>query len=68
MNHLLRKEANKILLSLLSDCTDKEQEMFKRMYGTLEQDIVCIVKNMNDDKIDWAITQCENTVKKKSLS
>jgi len=41
--------------------------MFKRMYShkNLDLPINEVVDNMPDDKIDWAMQQCQNTLNKK---
>ena len=44
------------LQELLDQCTEPQQNKFFRMYGTLN------AHEMADDKIDWAIQQCENTL------
>lgn len=53
-----------ILKDLLSQCTEDQQMLFKRMYShdDLERDINDAVDQMPDDKINWAISQCERTV------
>ena len=42
------------------------QLTFKRMYShkDLEKDIKAIVDDMPTDKLDWALTQVENSLKK----
>lgn len=66
MNETLKNAGKGILKQLLSQCTEDQQMMFKRMYShkNLELPIDEVVDNMEDDKIDWAITQCERTVEK----
>ena len=68
MNPTLAKEARRILKDLLSQCTDGEQFIFKRMYSHKNIDVSIneAVDNMDEDKMDWAITQCEQTVAKKT--
>ncbi len=53
-----------ILKDLLSQCTEDQQMLFKRMYShdNLERDINDAVDQMPDDKVNWAISQCERTV------
>lgn len=53
-----------ILKDLLSQCTEDQQMLFKRMYShdNLERDINDAVDQMPDDKVNWAISQCEKTV------
>ena len=45
------------LKELLSQCTEKQQAFFDRMYR-------CPVDEFPMDKIDHAIWQCENTIRK----
>lgn len=65
-NETLIKAAKDILKDLLSKCNESQQMMFKRMYchKKLELSINEAVDQMNVDKIDWAITQCEKTIQK----
>ena len=44
------------LSELYHKCTEKQQAVFCRMYGSLEA--------VPDVKVDWAIQQCEATIKK----
>lgn len=69
MNKTFATSGRNILKELLSKCTEGQQLMFKRMYSNknLELSINESVDNMDDDKIDWAITQCERTVEKNKL-
>jgi len=55
-----------VLIDLYNQCTEPQQMLFKRMYShkNLELPIDTIIDNMPDDKIDWAIQQCERTVEK----
>jgi len=55
-----------MLKDLLSECTEPQQLMFKRMYchENLDLPINEVVDQISEDKIDWAITQCESTVLK----
>ena len=66
MNETLKNTAKEILKNLLSQCTDGQKHMFKRMYShkNLELPINDAVDQMADDKIDCAIGQCERTVEK----
>lgn len=64
-NQTLIKEAKKLLKELLTQCNEEEQLMFKRMYSpNINLSINESVDIMSNDKIDWAITQVENTIKK----
>lgn len=69
MNKTFATAGRNILKELLSQCTEGQQFMFKRMYShkNLELSINESVDNMDDDKIDNAITQCERTVEKNKL-
>lgn len=66
MNKTLSKSGRDILKGLLAKCTDAQQLMFKRMYShkNIEVSIDKAVDNMDDSKIDHAISQCERTVEK----
>lgn len=66
MNSELSKVGREILKSLLSKCTPEQQLMFKRMYShkNLEASIEEAVDQMDEGKIDCAITQCGRTVDK----
>ena len=67
-NSTLISEAKTILKDLLSRCTEGQQTMFKRMYSrpgkNLELPINDVVDQMDPDKMDWAISQCEATLRK----
>jgi hypothetical protein len=65
-NPTLISAARIILKDLLSKCTEDQQMLFKRMYShqNLELPINDAVDQMDPDKMDWAITQCEQTVNK----
>lgn len=61
------------LKSLLLDCNDSQQQIFKRMYSpdNLDLHINEVVDNMPDDQIAWAVKQCERTIlsnQKKGIS
>lgn len=44
-----------VLADLLAQCTLEQIDLFNRMYGSIE--------DIRDDQIDWAIQQCERTIK-----
>jgi len=66
MNKTLNSAAKDILKRLLSECTEGQQIMFKRMYchKNLELPINEAVDQIDENKIDWAITQTEKTIEK----
>ena len=66
MNPTLAKLGKDMLKNLLNDCTEPQQMMFKRMYchKNLDASIEEAVDQMDESKIDHAITQCERTVAK----
>lgn len=53
-----------LLLSLLIQCTEPQQLLFKRMYShsDLTLSIEKVVEQMPFDKLHVAIRQCENTI------
>lgn len=44
------------LVDLYNQCTVGQQGLFNRMYGSTDK--------IPDEKVDWAIQQCEKTIKK----
>ena len=66
MNQTLAKAGKEILKSLLSQLEEDNHMIFKRMYSpkNLELNINDVVDAMDDEKISWAITQCETTINK----
>ncbi len=64
MNYRLAKAGREIIKELLQECIEKEQLMFKYMYGKGDStsDINIIVDKMDEDNIDWGITQCEQYI------
>jgi len=69
MNKTLNSAAKEILKNLLVQCTEQQQLMFKRMYchENLNATIDEAIEQMDENKIDWAITQVERTIEKNSL-
>lgn len=65
-NETLIKAGRGILKSLLEQCNDGQQLMFKKMYSNHHNELPIneVVDKMNPDKIDWAISQCERTIEK----
>jgi hypothetical protein len=47
-----------IMRDFLAQCTEAQVDLFNRMYGSVE--------TIAEDKMDWAIQQCERTVLKNS--
>jgi hypothetical protein len=44
------------LIDLYDQCIPEQQNMFNRMYGSID--------TIPNEKIDWAIQQCERTIAK----
>ena len=60
MSEALQKIKNyrkQVLTDLYNQCSKAEQDLFNRMYGSLEK--------ISDEKIDLAIQQCERTIGRK---
>lgn len=68
MNDILKQFAKKELKQGLSQCSEKEVDVFKRMYShnNMELSINDVVDNMPDGKLDWAMTQVQMTLAKKN--
>ena len=66
MNTNFANAGKDMLKKLLAQCTEAQQMMFKRMYchKNLGLQINDAIDQMDENKIDWAITQCEHTVQK----
>ncbi len=64
-NKTLIEAGRNILRSLLHRATPEQQLLFKRMYypKDLYANIDHVIDNMDVNKIDWAITQCEQSIK-----
>ena len=58
--------ARKSLKEGLSECSDAQQLVFKRMYanGNLDMPINDVVDRMNSDELGWALEQVLATIKK----
>jgi hypothetical protein len=67
MNHILQAYARQWLKDNLAKLTVGNHDVFKRMYGqkNLDTPINQVVDDMAQDKLDWAMTQIENTLKKR---
>lgn len=65
MNQTIVNKTKELLKELLDSCTTSQQDFFKRMYSKdLSLDIKTVVDNMDESKIDHALTQVERTVEK----
>lgn len=71
MNTKLESFARTTLLEGLSRLPEGHQSLFKRMYSgarTTEEAVAIpierVVAGMPDDKLDWAMTQVQNSLKK----
>lgn len=64
MNGVLADYARTALKSMLAECSEPQQLLFKRMYShkDLSLDIAAVVDNMPDDKLDRAMQQCQRTL------
>jgi len=68
MNKILQDYARLQIKKFLSQCTESQQFLFKRMYShkNLTLDIDKVVDNMPEEKLDWALNQCQRTVDHKT--
>ena len=66
MNKTIREFSLNKIKEGLGKLTDSHRLRFKRMYSSddLNKDINKVIDNMPDDKLDWALTQVENSVEK----
>lgn len=64
MHPKIKETYRNMLKELLTQCTEAQQMVFKRMYShkNLELDINTVVDNMDESKYDWAIIQCGSTI------
>lgn len=69
MNKQLEEFARNTLKTDLAKCTDKEKDVFIRMYspGQTPQFINDVVNTMPVEKLDWAMTQVQNTLANKEI-
>lgn len=65
INETLIKISRDILKKLLELCNEKERKMFNRMYypQKLDATIEEAINHIDRNKIDLAITQCQNTLR-----
>ena len=64
MNKTIEEFARKNLLDKLLKCTIRQQEIFKRMHSpdNLDARLDTVVANLPSERLDWALTQVENTL------
>lgn len=53
-----KNKRREILRELVEQCTEKQQEVFARMYGSVDE--------INNKEIPWATKQCERTIEMNS--
>ena len=70
MNQQLQSYARETLKQGLAQLPSEWQLIFKRMYAHnhLEWNINQVVDNMSEDKLDWAMQQVDNSIKKHSAN
>ena len=66
MNKTIEQFARQQIKQKLARCTFEQQKLFKRMYSPQNIDalLVDVCDNMPTEKLDWALTQIEHTLKK----
>ncbi len=66
MNNEIQEFARNSLKEGLALCTDAQRHLFKRMYShdNLELDIIEVVNNMPEEKLDTAVLQVQRTLDK----
>lgn len=65
MNDTLKAFARKTLKAGLAECSKDQQHFFKRIYADdLDLPIDVVVDRMPENKLDWAMQQVENTIRK----
>lgn len=66
MNNTVSNFTREEIKQGLKQLPESWQLMFKRMYShdNLDCDIEIVVDNMPDEKLDWALTQVENSLSK----
>ena len=65
MNEQLAQFARQTLKDGLQLCTSQQNHMFKLMYANRQPELTIdqIVDNMEEDKLDWAMQQVQNSIK-----
>ena len=67
MQYLSGKDfARAFLKAGLLKCTERQQQIFKRMYShkDIDKNINAVVDDMTSDQLDWAMQQVQRTVEK----
>lgn len=64
MNESLQNHARKELKDGLSKLPENHQNMFKRMYSSVNTSINDVVDSMDEDKLDWAMQQVQRSIDK----
>ena len=66
MNDAIQDFARTQLKEMLAKCTEGQQRLFKQMYSFKDMalGIDDVVDNMPEDKLDWAMQQCQRTLAK----
>ena len=64
MNIELQAMARQKLKDGLAQLPEDHQLLFKRMYshGHMDRDINSVVDDMDEDRLDWAMTQVRNSL------
>lgn len=59
----------KMLKSLLDQCNKNQKNIFNLMYSpkNVDKPIYDVVDEMPEDKLNWAIQQCEKTIKNNKI-
>lgn len=67
MNEELQNYARKRLIFGLKKLNEEQQHLFKRMYSPykLDKPIEIVVKDMDPNRLDWAMQQVARTIVKK---
>jgi hypothetical protein len=70
MNESLQRFARDTILNGLRQLPEGHQMVFKRMYShkNLELSIEDVVEKMDESKLDWAMQQVDNSLKKLAAS
>lgn len=66
MNSTIEKFARQSIKDCLAKCNGEQVLLFKRMYchKDLSLPIDEVVDKIPIEKLDWALTQCQNTINK----